>query len=181
MSVLTATAAPVISTGSMPQETHKPSHPDTFKVVFTPGEFMSSLISLKDFKKGDVVTMITGYIPSERTRTSIQVGLRQHVEWNTDMVFAQHSCNPNLGVDLQYENKDEWRVVALRDIKVGDYLTWFYPSTEWDAWGGGFPCSCGTSRCIGHYKGGKGMTLEQLATYEYINPHIIDLHKLEDA
>lgn len=49
------------------------------------------------------------------------------------LVIAQHSCNPNLGVDLQYENKDEWRVVALRDIKVGDYLTWFYPSTEWDA------------------------------------------------
>lgn len=72
---------------------------------------------------------------------------------------AQHSCDPNLGVDLQSPDREEWRVVALKDIKAGEELTWFYPSTEWDAvsliinrrlpaltresqWGGGFPCGC---------------------------------------
>jgi hypothetical protein len=177
----TPTTAPEVIIGSMEKATHKPSHPDTFEVRFEPGEFMSSLIALKDFEVGDVVTMIRGFIPSERTRTSIQVGEKEHVEWNTDMVFAQHSCDPNLGVDLQYPNKADWKVIALRQIKAGDELTWFYPSTEWDAWGGGFPCGCGTSKCIGHYRGGKGLSQEEMAKYACVNPHILNLAKKRDA
>jgi hypothetical protein len=38
--------------------------------------------------------------------------------------------------------------VALKDIAVGEVITFFYPITEWDAWGGGFECACGTTVSI---------------------------------
>lgn len=39
-------------------------------------------------------------------------------------------------------DRSEWRAEALRDIKEGDVLEFFYPSTEWDM-AQPFECSCG--------------------------------------
>jgi SET domain-containing protein len=61
---------------------------------------------------------------------------------------VNHSCDPNVGLVLPTNKPREWGVEALRDIKKGEDLTFFYPSTEWDM-AQGFDCSCGAKVSLG--------------------------------
>lgn len=67
----------------------------------------------------------------------------------------------------------EVRVVADRDLKVGDALTFFYPSSEWDM-DQAFACACGTDKCKGYIKGAKDIKRDELAGY-WLNGHIREL------
>jgi len=165
------------TTGSMPAEGHKPSHSGIFSVHFRPGDFQSDLIAAKSFKRGDAICPFDRYGPGKRIRTSLQLGEEEHCELNTDLVFANHSCDPNMGFDISSVDRTVWRVIALKDIAAGDAITFFYPTTEWDAWGGGFKCACGTAACIGHYGGAIRLSQVQLLKYEYVSPHIYSLAK----
>lgn len=44
-------------------------------------------------------------------------------------------------------DRKTWKAVALRDIKAGDVLEFFYPSTEWNM-AQPFDCSCGAKVCL---------------------------------
>lgn len=170
-----------MSTISASANGHVPSFPDIFRVHFQTGEFRSGLFAVRPLKKGEVILQIKDWIPAERTRTSIQIGEKEHIEWNSDMVFANHSCDPNLGVDLSSPDRSQWKVVALKDVDTDEEVTWFYPSTEWDSWGGGFPCGCHATNCVGQYKGAISLTKEQLDQHPYVNPHIYSLAAKRDA
>ncbi|KIM87992.1 hypothetical protein PILCRDRAFT_814666 [Piloderma croceum F 1598] len=171
----------IYTTGSMPADGHQPSHPGILSVKFRAGDFQSELVAEKTFKRGDVICKFDKYRPGERrTRTSIQLGEAEHCELNTDLVFANHSCDPNTAFDISSADRTAWKVVALKDIAVGDVITFFYPITEWDAWGGGFECACGTTACIGSYGGAVKLSQDTLGKYEYVNPHIYRLAKKRD-
>lgn len=49
------------------------------------------------------------------------------MELNSDMVYINHSCAPNVAMDV-----DRMVVRALEDIAIGEELSFFYPSTEWE-------------------------------------------------
>ncbi|KAJ7258175.1 hypothetical protein C8J57DRAFT_968808, partial [Mycena rebaudengoi] len=122
---------------------HKASHPGLFEVHFAPGEFMSSLHASRDFAEHEKICQISGWsVAPSRTRTSFQCGPYEHLEFNTDVVFANHSCALNTALNISSPVRDEWCLLALRDIRRGEEITWFHPSTEWDAWRGGFACQC---------------------------------------
>jgi hypothetical protein len=58
-------------------------------------------------------------------------------------------------------------------LKVGDELTFFYPSTEWDM-AQKFECSCKEQGCAGTIGGANDMTEELLSKY-WLNKHIEEL------
>ncbi|KAJ7119921.1 hypothetical protein C8R43DRAFT_900967, partial [Mycena crocata] len=157
-----------------------PSHPGMFYVQFTPGDFMSSLHASRNFVQNERICQLTGWVAGGRTRTSFQCGPSEHLEFNNDLVFSNHSCAPNLGLDLSSPIRAEWSVVALRDICQDDEVTWFYPSTEWDAWGGGFKCRCGSKECIGVYRGAKEIDSEALSQHPLIQPYVVQLAEARD-
>jgi uncharacterized protein len=60
-----------------------------------------------------------------------------------------HSCEPNCGI------KNLFDVVAMRDIKAGEELTWDYEMTEDNETGWFMRCKCGSKSCrkkIGAYR-----------------------------
>lgn len=62
--------------------------------------------------------------------------------------YINHSCDPNCGIKRLFD------VVAMRDIKKGEQITWDYEMTEKSDWFR-MKCKCGSQLCrkvIGNYK-----------------------------
>ncbi|MBM3225416.1 MAG: SET domain-containing protein, partial [Candidatus Tectomicrobia bacterium] len=62
--------------------------------------------------------------------------------------YMNHSCEPNCEVEMT--TTQIW-LVALRDIKAGEELTfnYGYDASEYER----FPCNCGTRSCCGYIVG----------------------------
>lgn len=69
----------------------------------------------------------------------------------------------------------EVRVARDRDLKEGDDLTFFYPSTEWE-FDRPFDCLCGAGKgqCVRDVQGAKVLSKEELNKW-FINKHILEL------
>jgi hypothetical protein len=64
-------------------------------------------------------------------------------------------------------------VFAARDLAVGDELTFFYPSTEWEM-SSPFICLCGAPNCIHVVAGARFLPLSTLEGH-FLNAHIRQL------
>ncbi|MCI4330955.1 MAG: SET domain-containing protein-lysine N-methyltransferase [Thermoplasmata archaeon] len=60
--------------------------------------------------------------------------------------FINHSCEPNAYVVTDMRSGVR-RTRALRDIRVGEELTWDYALNIWAEWIGPVPCHCGAEKC----------------------------------
>lgn len=67
----------------------------------------------------------------------------------------------------------EVRVARGRDLKEGEPLTFFYPSTEWDM-AQPFRCTCGVGegKCKGWIRGAGHMDAAALEGY-WLNEHVL--------
>ncbi|KAF4502354.1 histone-lysine N-methyltransferase EHMT2 [Fusarium agapanthi] len=110
------------------------------------------------------------------TWTSFQTGRDEHMEFNSDIVFINHSCDTNLVVDT---TRMEVRVADDRHIAKGDELTWFYPSAEWEM-AQSIPCEFGTKRCLVAIRGSRYVEPERLKGY-FLNKHIRDLMEEQNS
>lgn len=137
----------------------------------------------QDFPPNTVIASLTGLTSGPKAYSSVQYGPgpSDHFELNSDLLFINHSCKPNVGFDLSAPRTStadyprEWHIKTLaRGLQAGDALTFFYPSTEWDMQQG-FNCQCGEKECLGMIKGAKHLKREQLDAQEWINPHILKL------
>ncbi|KAF9772864.1 hypothetical protein IL306_009407 [Fusarium sp. DS 682] len=147
------------------------SHYDILRVDRSDQPFKSAAISLVSLPPGALFAKITEATHAPRaTWTSFQVGRNKHMEFNSDIVFINHSCDPNLVVDT---TRMEVRVADDRHIVEGDELTWFYPSAEWEM-AQSFPCECGTEKCLVAVRGSKYIEPEKLKGY-FLNRHIKEL------
>ena len=100
--------------------------------------YTSKLVTKVPFKAGQVVFRLEGLTTAPKKRyTTVQVGPDEHVELNSDLVYMNHSCDPSVILDTLNRT-----VTATRDLKAGDELCFFYPSSEWDMIQP-FPCWCG--------------------------------------
>jgi SET domain-containing protein len=121
-----------------------------------------SLHVIKSFKTRDVISKFSAATVSIiPTYLTVQTGFQEHITLQpTFLQYINHSCNPNVFFDTtQYE------LVALKDIKVGDELTFFYPSSEWDMTQS-FECNCGSKNCLHNIKGAAHISKEILANYK---------------
>ncbi|KAL4803805.1 hypothetical protein BDV18DRAFT_162814 [Aspergillus unguis] len=159
-----------------PSKEKQPTHPTLLRVNYSPAAFSSSASSLVSLPAGSLFAKITTATPAKKAYTSVQTSRDEHIELNSDLVFCNHSCEPSLNFDM---GKMEVRVVEGRDLKEGDALTFFYPSSEWDM-DQGFQCLCGSEKCKGWIGGAKDMKREELEGY-WLNKHIVELLDERDA
>ena len=123
-----------------------------------------------------------------------------HIEVNTDLLYVNHSCDPNVAFEVPPGGTDGWEVRALKDLAEGEVsfdrkssmpvscysahgsvadtsslslqiMTFAYWTTEWDM-DQPFDCLCDTARCVGRVTGAKDMKESVLATYP-LNKHIV--------
>jgi hypothetical protein len=141
----------------------------------------NSLRAKVDLKAGQLIAYITTHTPLKKPAwSSVQTGPNSHIELNSPMLYINHSCSPNVEpvpTAGDYGVAGELRVVADRDLKAGDDLSFFYPSTEWDM-GKPFECLCDAPKdiCLGMISGAKGVDREVLKKYQ-VNPHILEMLK----
>ncbi|KAI1311682.1 hypothetical protein F5Y03DRAFT_285991 [Xylaria venustula] len=137
------------------------------------GDFKSQAESLVDLPAGSLFTRITGAtkLPEPSWR-SVQAGRNLHLELNSELVYVNHSCAPSLEWDME---RMEIRVSRDRDLKKGDLLSFFYPSTEFkmaqafDCW-----CDAGKGVCLGRISGAADLDAEKLSGY-WINGYIKEM------
>ncbi|KDQ61598.1 hypothetical protein JAAARDRAFT_171909 [Jaapia argillacea MUCL 33604] len=165
------------------QENYVLSYPGVFTVQFGDGEFSSFLTGDVNFTAGQVLAPIEGITKGPKAYTSVQCGPssdEDHIELNSDLVYINHSCEPNVCFDLTSLDPSEWHCRALKDIAAGTPLTFFYPSTEWDM-AQPFDCLCGTPTCLGKIQGAAHLTRDDLSTRGFINPHILAMIAERDS
>ncbi|KAK0555944.1 hypothetical protein OC846_001496 [Tilletia horrida] len=152
---------------------YKPSHPGLFEVHFEPGSYRSYLVAMRDFPKNSVIAPFDSATTSNDIRFStVQVSESDHIEINSDLFYCNHSCDPS--VRFVVSGAPETRVaIAERDIRAGETLTFFYPSSEWNM-NQPFDCHCNTSRCLGKIAGAQHLSTAALSNY-YLNDHILRL------
>ena len=80
------------------------------------------LFATKNYKQGDKVHTLTGEIFDKPTRETIRIGNNRHIYDNYG-IFINHSFDPNIHI-----HHDE--MFALRDINIGDELTFDYNKNE---------------------------------------------------
>ena len=88
---------------------------------------------------------------------SVQIGARAHAHDPAFLNLLNHSCEPNLRIDIAPRT-----VSALRDIRPGELLTIFYPATEWDM-ARPFRCRCSSRRCLRWVRGARYLSGRRLA------------------
>ena len=118
----------------------------------------------KAFRKGEILLEIDDSDPvlDRRKLTAEQeifidvfvtVDGKQKITWmKSPERFVNHSCDPNTYVLTDMRNGVR-RVLALKDIRRGDELTWDYALNIWEEWVGPVPCNCGAENCRGIIQG----------------------------
>jgi hypothetical protein len=135
----------------------------------------SHLVTDQPYRKGEVVYKIeTPQIVSKPTYQTIQIGQGLHLEDLGIIAYMNHSCQPNTIIDTS-----SLTIRATRDIAVGEDLSFFYPSTEWEM-DRPFVCLCGAPQCIRLVAGAKYLSVDVLRNY-FINQHIRELIAFELA
>jgi len=137
-----------------------------------------SLISQVSLPAGSVFTPITTATEVQQKKWStVQVSQAKHVELNSALVYLNHSCRPSLEIDTDLM---EVRVAKDRELQIGDELTFFYPSTEWQM-DKPFECLCGAgSGCLGTVSGAADIEAQELRK-RFVNEHIVKLKNAQTS
>jgi SET domain-containing protein len=118
-------------------------------------KFGLAVFATKKIKKNEAIAQFDGkYYPENAEWTKfindhvIQCAPKLWRDSDGIAKFINHSCEPNCGI------KRKFNVVAMRDIKKGEQITWDYEMTENSSWWV-LKCKCGSPICrkrIGAYK-----------------------------
>jgi hypothetical protein len=118
------------------------------------------LFATAEFQAGEIVCVKGGYIfdratlaaltgvmgPSEiQIAEDLFIGPRRLDERDGGMIFSNHSCDPNIGIEGQIV------FVALRAIAAGEELTHDWATTDDDDYT--MECRCGAASCRGTITG----------------------------
>jgi hypothetical protein len=140
------------------------------RVERNPGSFASRSVSLVNLPANSIFARISNPTPATVAYSSVQASRDLHIELNCDLLYINHSCRPKLVFDMQ---RWEVRVSSDGDLKEGDELTFFYPSTEWHM-SQPFECGCKEKVCRGKISGAKDMDEKVLSEY-WLNAHIEEM------
>jgi SET domain-containing protein len=124
-----------------------------------PCPYGNGLFATEPIHTGQVIGEFAGYetdypsLTADLKRLVIYLGHGRAFVITNDLVYANHSCDPNCGIEND-------ALIALREIAVGEQLTYSYnvfpaarfnPADDWwwdeDWWS--FDCACGSPGCQG--------------------------------
>ena len=124
---------------------------DKLKLVIKKARNGRGIFLETSVKKGTIITVFNYPIlkggkdgkPFINLGTWLQVGPNNWMKPLRFLRFLNHSCSPNCGLKIIGKKA---KLVAIRDIKAGEELTFDYSTTMYrDTWS--MKCNCGSSRC----------------------------------
>lgn len=107
------------------------------------------VLSLRAFKKGEIIAAMAGERVSDIRQHTLQISPGVHLHDTYFSGYFLHSCSPNIFLDMQ-----AMTVIAVKDIEANTYLYMDYSQTE-DVLYKQFACSCGSAHCRGWITGCK--------------------------
>jgi hypothetical protein len=121
----------------------------------------NALYALQSFQPGEVIAEFgAGTIAAEPTYLTVQVDVGKHITLQPEFLqYINHSCDPNV-----FFNTTTMELVALKEIKLEEEMTFFYPSTEWEMVQP-FKCYCGSQACLAEIKGAAYLSKNVLKRY----------------
>jgi len=110
----------------------------------------------------ETIARASGPVRPTRTRFSLQVGWRLHLEVGPPLRFVNHSCEPNCYAVLPLDGT-RVEIRALRDLEAGSEVLLDYDTFEYEM--SYFPpvCRCGSPRCRGSIRGYRYLSEERKA------------------
>jgi hypothetical protein len=139
------------------------SLPDSLAIVNDDSIHGAGLVVTRSLRCGELILPLFGKLTARSYRT-IQIDIGKHLD-GALIRFINHSCRPTSIVNVRIQG-----VLAALDLKAGDEVTFFYPSTEWKM-ARPFNCLCNAPECIGFVGGARYLSVEVLSRY-LINSHI---------
>ena len=111
----------------------------------------NALFSLCHYQPGDMIADFSaGTIAAEPTYLTVQVGHGKHITLQPDFLqYINHGCDPNVFFDTT-----AMQLVALKEIKPGTELLFFYPS-------------CGSPACLGQIQGAAFLSHDAINHYRF--------------
>ena len=110
--------------------------------------FGLGLFATKNFKKGELILMISGPIitqeevdkkPEKEQANALQIKDDFYIDFKEPGVLVNHSCNPNAGI------KEDKEMIAIKNIQAGQEITWDYSTSIDGGWT--MSCACGEKEC----------------------------------
>lgn len=140
---------------------------DLFEVRLNPVSGFKGLYSNQSFEEGEELFVFkVKSLRETPTYLTVQIDEKTHFEFEPEFLqYLNHHCDPNVHLDL-----NNYTLVALKRIREGEELYFFYPSTEWKM-DRPFACHCGSEKCIGFISGAHALSPEQLSHY-CLSPYI---------
>lgn len=118
-----------------------------FEVMHDDAGIATGVVARRDFLRISRMCRVSGQLLPYRCRQSRQLQLGIHLYDPRFCGLLEHSCNPNVFLDLS-----ELWLWSLIDILSGERLTMDYAATE-DKLLHQFACDCGSSLCRGWITG----------------------------
>lgn len=121
------------------------------------------VFALRSFKAGEIISAIHWGDPGPvRSRWTIQCAEGVHaMPLPENLKYVNHSCAPSVFFDIE-----KMQLAALTEIAVGQELTFFYPSTEWEMTEA-FDCRCGAPECLGKIAGAAVLTADSRKHFRF--------------
>ena len=107
------------------------------------------VISLRSFKRGEIVAAMAGERVSDIRQHTLQIDDNTHLHDTYFSGYFLHSCSPNISLDMR-----NMLITAVKDIAANSYLTMDYAETEQVLFRQ-FACACGSENCRGWITGNK--------------------------
>lgn len=141
-----------------------------------------SQIASADIRQGEILVVFGGHVMTMAEFYNLPPKIQEfpyQISEDPDLVlgpanadelhngeFFNHSCDPNTGF------KSEIRLVAMRDIRAGEELTFDYAMCTTNDFGN-MECYCGARNCRGYIKGDDWKISELQQRYRgYFQPYI---------
>ena len=139
----------------------KISRHENVEVVYSKEKNQHAVLSLKNFNAGDIIISFSAKETFVHpTYLTIQLDKEKHISLDPEYLqYTNHSCNPNV-----FFNTTDFNLVALNNIGVGEEITFFYPSTEFEM-AQPFECFCQQKNCLGKIDGAKNTPLQTMKKY----------------
>jgi SET domain len=121
-----------------------------------------SLHATMHVKKGETICIFNaGITQSYATYLTVQTELNTHITLEPEFLqYINHSCEPNVFFDTE-----SFELIALKDVQIGNELSFFYPSTEWEM-DQPFVCNCKSSNCLQLINGASFLEKSTLQKYK---------------
>jgi hypothetical protein len=119
------------------------------------------LFAKQAFQPGDIIAKFyPEAILSNATYLTIQLDEKEHISILPEYLrYTNHSCAPNIFFDTA-----ALEVKCLKPVAIGEEMTFFYPSSEWDM-AQPFDCCCGHKECLGTIQGAAHLSDEVLKSH----------------